>query len=154
MQFLSCLWLYDIRSYFKKERAYLEKSKFKAMFHSFISYFINFLLLLSFKRSIFKRICKTISDIVQFSSSGEHTYAIDNQGKLLAWGRNEDGELGSEDGINRSVPSPVVSMSSDTFKQVTTGRFGSLAIKTDGTVVSWQSKKIKVVVLPLKPSQA
>ncbi|WP_080751684.1 hypothetical protein [Paenibacillus polymyxa] len=42
--------------------------------------------------------------MVQFSSSGEHTYAIDNQGKLLAWGRNEDGELGSEDGINRSVP--------------------------------------------------
>ncbi|ADM71870.1 hypothetical protein GMA19_04100 [Paenibacillus polymyxa E681] len=84
---------------------------------------------------------KPSPDIVQFSSSGEHTYAIDDQGKLLAWGRNEDGELGSEDGINRSVPSPVVSMSSDTFKQVTTGRFGSLAIKTDGTVVSWQSKK-------------
>ncbi|MCF2720498.1 hypothetical protein LWE69_26530 [Paenibacillus sp. UKAQ_18] len=97
---------------------------------------------------------KPSPDIVQFSSSGEHTYAIDKQGKLLAWGRNEDGELGSEDGINRSVPSPVVSMSSDTFKQVTTGRFSSLAIKTDGTVVSWQSKKIKVVVLPLKPSQA
>lgn len=93
------------------------------------------------KKAYSSEYVKMSPDIVQFSSSGEHTYAIDNQGKLLAWGRNEDGELGSEDSINRSAPSPMASMSSVTFKQVTTGRFGTLAIKTDGTVVSWHSKK-------------
>jgi alpha-tubulin suppressor-like RCC1 family protein len=70
-------------------------------------------------------------------SVAEHAAAIKTDGTLWTWGLNEDGELGTNDiTLNRSTP--VTTFAGGTnWKQVSSSRNGTQAIKTDGTLWVW-----------------
>jgi alpha-tubulin suppressor-like RCC1 family protein len=62
--------------------------------------------------------------------------AIKTDGTLWVWGYNYDGQLGTNDLTNRSTP--VTTFAGGTnWKQVSSGRFHTAAIKTDGTLWTW-----------------
>ncbi len=69
-------------------------------------------------------------------AGAEHTkFAITNDGKLYAWGRNNDGRLGLGDTTDRATPTQI---GTDTdWAYVSTAGVFTYAIKTDGTLWSW-----------------
>jgi alpha-tubulin suppressor-like RCC1 family protein len=63
------------------------------------------------------------------------TVTIVPQTRLYVWGYNNQGQLGTNDLVNRSSPTQV---GTDTnWNQVSTDRTHSIATKTDGTLWSW-----------------
>jgi alpha-tubulin suppressor-like RCC1 family protein len=78
----------------------------------------------------------------QVSSGGYHTAAIKTDGTLWTWGSNNIGgvapvgQLGNAQTTNRSTP--VTTFAGGTnWKQVSSGREHTAAIKTDGTLWTW-----------------
>jgi hypothetical protein len=67
--------------------------------------------------------------------SGRHVIAIDINGRLWAWGRNDFGQLGDNSTTNKS--SPVSVWTSGSFVAVAAGETHSLAIDSNGMVWSW-----------------
>jgi hypothetical protein len=53
----------------------------------------------------------------------------------MAWGWNEEGELGDGTTIDRSTPAPVLNLKY--VKAVAGGDSHALALQTDGTVLAW-----------------
>jgi alpha-tubulin suppressor-like RCC1 family protein len=74
----------------------------------------------------------------QVSCFNETTAAIKTDGTLWLWGKNTDGQLGTNDIVHRSSPVQTVSGGTN-WKQVSVGVGHSAAIKTDGTLWSWGS---------------
>lgn len=77
-------------------------------------------------------------EIRQLTASGraDHTFAIKHTGELLAWGRNDYGQIG----IGFTSPSidiPTKIGNTGEWRIVATGRFHSLAIKPDGSLWAW-----------------
>ena len=72
----------------------------------------------------------------QVACGTEHTAAIKTDGTLWMWGRNELGELGTNDRTTRSSPVQTVSGGTN-WKQVACGSLHTAAIKTDGTLWTW-----------------
>jgi alpha-tubulin suppressor-like RCC1 family protein len=74
-----------------------------------------------------------------YQSSGgrsDHTVAIKTDGTLWTWGRGGLGQLGVNDGANRSTP--VTTFAGGTnWKSVACGGYNTAAIKTDGTLWIW-----------------
>jgi len=72
-------------------------------------------------------------------SGGQYfTTAIKTDGTLWAWGQNIFyGQLGQGDRTNYSSPVQVGSLTN--WKEVSNGRYHSVAIKTDGTLWAWGS---------------
>ncbi|WP_165452515.1 S-layer homology domain-containing protein [Paenibacillus thalictri] len=66
---------------------------------------------------------------------GYHTLALDEDGHVWAWGRNEDGDLGDGTTTQRTTPVQVSGLSN--VKAIAAGGYFSLALKEDGTVWSW-----------------
>jgi alpha-tubulin suppressor-like RCC1 family protein len=64
-----------------------------------------------------------------------HAMALKTNGTMWTWGKNDQGQLGFDDIVNRSDPTQVGALT--TWSKVAAGRDHSLAIKTDGTVWSW-----------------
>ena len=48
--------------------------------------------------------------IHHFVCHGSHSLAVDQEGKVWAWGRNSDGELGLGDFIRRLEPSLLIAL--------------------------------------------
>jgi alpha-tubulin suppressor-like RCC1 family protein len=72
----------------------------------------------------------------QVSGGGSHTAAIKTDGTLWTWGRNYDGQLGTNNTTDRSTP--VTTFAGGTnWKQVSGGYGHTAAIKTDGTLWTW-----------------
>jgi alpha-tubulin suppressor-like RCC1 family protein len=73
----------------------------------------------------------------QVSTGNQHTAAIKTDGTLWTWGRNDEGQLGTNDTTpNRSAP--VTTFAGGTnWKQVNCGVDHTAAIKTDGTLWTW-----------------
>jgi len=73
------------------------------------------------------------------AAGSSHSLALTDNGTVLAWGNNRDGQLG--DGNIRTKDTPVqVVDGNGTLRNVTTiaaGEYHSLALKDDGTVWSW-----------------
>ena len=65
-------------------------------------------------------------------------YILDNLTgqELWVWGYNADGELGDNSITNRCSPKETIG-GGNNWKQISTGRFASAAIKTDGTLWTW-----------------
>ena len=63
--------------------------------------------------------------------------AIQTDGTLWLWGRNDEGQLGDGTTLSRNIPTQVENDSAD-WESVTTG-FTTLAIKKDGTLWGWGS---------------
>jgi alpha-tubulin suppressor-like RCC1 family protein len=64
-----------------------------------------------------------------------HGAAIKSDGTLWLWGYNTSGQLATNDLVDRS--SPVQTISSGTWKQVSCGDGTTCAIKSDNTLWSW-----------------
>jgi len=72
----------------------------------------------------------------QVASGVSHTAAIKTDGTLWTWGYNDDGELAINNTTNRSTPVTTFAGGTD-WKQVSSGRYHTAAIKTDGTLWTW-----------------
>jgi alpha-tubulin suppressor-like RCC1 family protein len=72
----------------------------------------------------------------QVNCSSDHTAAIKTDGTLWTWGANNNGRLGDNTTIIRSIP--VTTFAGGTnWKQVSCGGNHTAAIKTDGTLWTW-----------------
>jgi alpha-tubulin suppressor-like RCC1 family protein len=72
----------------------------------------------------------------QVSAGGDFTAAIKTDGTLWTWGNGGNGRLGNAQTTNRSTP--VTTFAGGTnWKQVSSGRDHTAAIKTDGTLWTW-----------------
>lgn len=79
-----------------------------------------------------------ISDVIAIASSSlsSHVLALKVDGTMLAWGRETAGELG-DDQTSTSQAEPVPVLNATNIIAVATGALYSLALKADGTVLSW-----------------
>ena len=59
-----------------------------------------------------------------------HNLAIDSHGNLIAWGINNNGQLGDGTQTNRTIPTQI--MDGTTFKEISAGGLFSLAIDSNG----------------------
>lgn len=75
----------------------------------------------------------------QVSCGWSHTAAIKTDGTLWLFGNNLIGGLGDNtSGVDTYKSSPIQTIAGGTnWKQVSAGRFGTSAIKTDGTLWGW-----------------
>lgn len=77
--------------------------------------------------------------MVQICAGQGHVLARDNQGHVWSWGRNGNGQLGrgtaSPPYVNTGVPAQIAG--ADTFAAIACGRFFSLALRVDGTLMAW-----------------
>ena len=67
-------------------------------------------------------------------SAANHVLAIKTDGTLWGWGRNNAGQLGTQNTTNYSSPRQVPGTN---WSSVSCGYWNSLATKTDGTLWSW-----------------
>ena len=77
----------------------------------------------------------------QVSAGRDYTAAIKTDGTLWLWGKNSYGQLGRNDGTDRSSPIQTVSGGTN-WKLVTSGYYHTAAIKTDGTLWIWGSNSV------------
>ena len=72
----------------------------------------------------------------QVKSGGDHIAAIKTDGTLWTWGRNAEGQLGTNTSSSRSSPATTVAGGTN-WKQVSCAYITTAAIKTDGTLWLW-----------------
>ncbi|MCL2061896.1 MAG: hypothetical protein FWH03_04645 [Firmicutes bacterium] len=78
----------------------------------------------------------TLAPVWNRLSAGEnHTLAIDSEGGLWAWGRNNGGKLGDGTTINRDLPVQI--MPERKFAMVSAGGNHSAAIDSEGGLWTW-----------------
>jgi len=83
---------------------------------------------------------KPITGIQAVSAGGSYSLALKTDGSLLAWGDNDDGQLGNGSIINQSTPVSVIDAEGIRIidiQAVSAGNNHSLALKTDGTILAW-----------------
>ncbi|QSX41284.1 RCC1 domain-containing protein [Shewanella cyperi] len=75
------------------------------------------------------------TDWVKIAAAEDTSYAIDNSGRLWAWGENSEAQIGDGTEEDRIVPTQV---GNDTDWRDITGGWGhALAIKADGSLWGW-----------------
>ncbi len=72
--------------------------------------------------------------IVQIAGGREHAYALDDAGRIWAWGDNSRGAVG--DGTAADRPTPV-RLALTNVAEVEAGHYHGIARRTDGTVWTW-----------------
>ena len=72
----------------------------------------------------------------KISGSGNHSLAIDKNGKVWGWGFNSYGQLGDNSVTNRSTPVAVLG-AAKTFCQISGGSYHSLALDKNGRAWGW-----------------
>ena len=72
--------------------------------------------------------------MVAIASGREHAYALDDSGRIWAWGDNSRGAVG--DGTSTDRPTPV-RLALTNVRQVEAGHYHGIALRTDGTVWTW-----------------
>ena len=96
---------------------------------------------------------KSISNLLDITTSGTHVIALTQEGKIYAWGKNDQGQLGTGNKDNKNFP---VQVGIDTnWVKVITGYNYTLALKIDGTLWSWgqafyQSNSDSINLAPIK----
>jgi alpha-tubulin suppressor-like RCC1 family protein len=81
------------------------------------------------------------SGVVEVSGGAEHSLALRSDGSVLAWGNNYWGQLGNGETDNqRSEPVAVSGLGpGSAVVAVSAGGLHSLALRSDGTVLTWGS---------------
>lgn len=77
---------------------------------------------------------KFVENIVSMYSSQNHILFLKTDGKVLAMGNNEQGQLGVGDNVNKISPTKVIGISD--VVQISVGHAFSLFLRADGTVYS------------------
>ena len=81
--------------------------------------------------------------VVGIAAGAQHSLALCSDGTVVAWGSNLTGELGDNSYTNSSVPVAVAvagtALDGKSIVAVASGTGHSLALCSDGTVVSWGS---------------
>ncbi|CAB4124384.1 Regulator of chromosome condensation (RCC1) repeat [uncultured Caudovirales phage] len=72
----------------------------------------------------------------QVSSGRKYTSATKTDGTLWSWGRNNSGQLGVGNTLNRSSPT-TISGGGTTWRQVSCGYNQTAAVKADGSLWTW-----------------
>ena len=73
--------------------------------------------------------------IIQVSAGSDHSLALQADGSVWAFGRNDKGQLGDGTTDNSTIPTMLQTISD--VRAVTAGKYYSLAVKRDGTVWGW-----------------
>src|SRR5690606_14229070 len=73
--------------------------------------------------------------IVQVAAGDRHVLALREDGSVVSWGENEDGQLGDRTTDYRNAAAPVPGLSD--IVQVSAKATTSLALRSDGTVWEW-----------------
>lgn len=72
---------------------------------------------------------------LEASRSGFNTFALKSNGQLLAWGANNNGQIG--DGTQTMRDAPILVNGANEYIAVAPGGWHTLAIKADGTLWAW-----------------
>jgi alpha-tubulin suppressor-like RCC1 family protein len=73
--------------------------------------------------------------VVAISAGDDHNLALLKDGTVMAWGANNDGQLGDNTTTDSDMPVHVSGLSG--VKAISAGGFHSLALLNDGTVMAW-----------------
>ena len=76
------------------------------------------------------------SGVVAVTAGGEHTCAVLSSGAAQCWGSNDSQQIGDATGNDRSVPTPVMRLTSG-VTMVTAGAAHTCALVDTGTVKCW-----------------
>ncbi len=76
--------------------------------------------------------------ITKISAGAFHSLGLKSDGTVLAWGRDNQGQLGDGFGLD-DKPTPVPVSGAIGIIAVAAGGYHSLALKSDGTVLAWGS---------------
>jgi alpha-tubulin suppressor-like RCC1 family protein len=86
-------------------------------------------------------IVPTGSNVIAIAAGGNHSMALTQEGTILGWGNDHDGELGNDTVLtNQSLPVMVRDQNNNVLNNIVAIAAGvnhSLALKSDGTVLSW-----------------
>lgn len=78
--------------------------------------------------------------VVALSAGGDHSLALCADGGVVAWGRNQNGQLGDSTGDSSQVPVNVDAsgvLAGKHVSAISAGLSHSLALCSDGTLVAW-----------------
>jgi hypothetical protein len=73
--------------------------------------------------------------VIAISAGDDHNLALLENGSVMAWGVNNDGQLGDNSTEESDVPVAVQGLSG--VRAISAGGFHSLALLSDGTVMAW-----------------
>ena len=73
------------------------------------------------------------------AAGDNHSLAVDGNGEVWAWGKNDFGQLGDSSIVNRSTPVKVKQLAG--VVQVAAGATHSVALKSDGSVWAWGDRR-------------
>lgn len=74
-------------------------------------------------------------NIIAIAAGDSHSLALKTDSTILAWGRNQYGQLGDSTTVNNIVPVQVVGLTN--VISIKGGQRHSIALKSDGTVWTW-----------------
>jgi len=77
------------------------------------------------------------SSVVLAAAGAAHSLAIDDEGRLWAWGRGAKGRLGLGDTEDRTAPVQVNTAAQHSWQAISAGGGHSLALASDGTLWAW-----------------
>ncbi|MEV4252004.1 Ig-like domain repeat protein [Spirillospora sp. NPDC049652] len=80
--------------------------------------------------------------VTQISAGQHHSLALTSDGRVLAWGRNNYGQLGDGTATQRTIPIEVHLPSGVTVSQISAGHTHSLALTSDGRVLAWGQNNV------------
>lgn len=72
---------------------------------------------------------------VEIAAGTDHNLALDSDGNLWAWGRNDHGQVGN--GTTENVSTPIQIMKGHKFKKISAGNNMSAAIDEEGYLYTW-----------------
>lgn len=75
------------------------------------------------------------SGVIGIAAGGDHSLALKSDGTVVAWGKNDNGELG--DGGTTERHGPVLVAGLGSIKALSAGRHHNLALRSDGVVLGW-----------------
>ena len=79
-----------------------------------------------------------VSGWTDVSSGYDHSLAFTTDARLFAWGRNDNGQLGLGDAVDRNTPTEVpLPAGVSGWSRIETGRGFTLALTTDGRLFTW-----------------
>jgi alpha-tubulin suppressor-like RCC1 family protein len=76
------------------------------------------------------------SGIVAIAAEDEFALALKSDGTVLAWGSDQEGQLG-DGGTNSNKTTPVAVSGASGIVAIAAGAFHALALKQDGTLLAW-----------------